>query len=323
MLIHLPGYFGQKDPQGVVGLTLLIVPGVHGRLSNISSGGTFIEDEQFDVGGKVTIRKKGSSVKGLMHKWVELRSKFPHMFNNLSIMQQPAAVIDGVLQMWRIQELSQLYGRTIWQRDTLGTHMTDQAYETMALGWQCQHLILEQMTPVLQLTDTDVAFLLKSEAATAKEKLIMDLKAKSRQEGVRENFSCGHYEILRIVHEACNGLTEKMHKQDTILSGLRRNGMLAWRPDLIKGRLVRSDDQFWTKERPQGCHRVMRHWLRDRHQWLDEMGVPVGPNYHLLEEVRQLADHEEAEYCASQEDQGSISSVYLLKYILFAVCCLL
>ena len=68
MLIHLPGYFGQKDPQGVVGLTLLIVPGVHARLSNISSGGTFIEDEQFDVGGKVTIRKKGSSAKGLMNK---------------------------------------------------------------------------------------------------------------------------------------------------------------------------------------------------------------------------------------------------------------
>ena len=202
MLIHLPGYFGQNDPQGVVGLTLLIVPGVHGRLSNISSGGTFIEDEQFDVGGKVTIRKKGSSVKGLMHKWVELRSKFPHMFNNLSIMQQPAAVIDGVLQMWRIHELSERYSRTIWQRDTLGTHMTDQAYEAMALGWQFQHLILGKMTPVLQLTDTDVAFLLKSEAATAKEQLIMDLKAKSRQEGVRENFSCGHYEILRIVHDA-------------------------------------------------------------------------------------------------------------------------
>ena len=77
MVIHLPWYFERKDPQGVVGLTLLIVPGVHGRLSNISSGGTFIEDEQFYFGGKVTIRKKGGSVKGLMHKWVELRSKFP------------------------------------------------------------------------------------------------------------------------------------------------------------------------------------------------------------------------------------------------------
>ena len=167
--------------------------------------------------------------------------------------------------------------------------MTDQAYETMALGWQFQHLILGKMTPVLQLTDTDVAFLLKSEAATAKEKLIMDLKAKSRQEGVRENFSCGHYEILRIVHDACNGLIEKMHKQDTILSGLRRNGMLAWRPDLTLGKLVRSDEQFWAKDRPQGCHRVMRHWLRDRHQWLDEMGVPVGPNYHLLEDTWLVA----------------------------------
>ena len=43
----------------------------------------------------------------------------------------------------------------------------------------------------------------------------------------------------------------------------------------------------------------------------------------LIEEVRLLADHEEAEYCASQEDQGSIRSVYLLKYILLTFCCLL
>jgi hypothetical protein len=40
----------------------------------------------------------------------------------------------------------------------------------------------------------------------------------------------------------------------------------------------------------------------------------------LIEEVRLLLDHEEAEYCASQEDQGSISSVYLSSYLLSVVC---
>ena len=58
------GYFGQDDPKAGVGLALLIVPGVHARLLNISSKGLFIEDEQFEIVGKITIRKKGSSVKG-------------------------------------------------------------------------------------------------------------------------------------------------------------------------------------------------------------------------------------------------------------------
>ena len=60
----MTGYFGPDDPKGVVGLTLLIVPGVHARLSDITSKGCFVEDEQFEIGGKITIGKKGSSVKG-------------------------------------------------------------------------------------------------------------------------------------------------------------------------------------------------------------------------------------------------------------------
>ena len=59
----MTGYFGRDDPNGVVGLTLLIVPGVHARLSNITKG-LFVEHEQFEIAGKITIRKKGSSVKG-------------------------------------------------------------------------------------------------------------------------------------------------------------------------------------------------------------------------------------------------------------------
>ena len=153
------GYFGQDDPKGVVGLTLFIVPGVHARLSDISASRNFIQDEQFELAGEITIRKKGTSVKGLMKKWVELRSKCPEMFVGLSIMQQPAAVTDSVVQHWRIQELSAQYGRSIWQRYTFATHMTSEAYQSMSLGWMLRSLFLGKMTPVLQLTDTDLAFI--------------------------------------------------------------------------------------------------------------------------------------------------------------------
>ena len=84
--------------------------------------------------------------------------------------------------------------------------------------------------------------------------------------------------------------------------------MLAFRPDLKKGKLVRSDDQEWTQKgkerphgRPQGSHRIKPSWIQDRHEWLDEKGVPVVPNYYLLSEARRLAEHEEIEYCTAKE----------------------
>ena len=71
--------------------------------------------------------------------------------------------------------------------------------------------------------------------------------------------------------------------------------MLAWRPALVKGQLVRSENPPWTKSRSQGSHKMMNRWLRDRHSWFDIDNVPVGPDYHVLTEVRKLADHEEGE----------------------------
>ena len=140
----------------------------------------------------------------------------------------------------------------------------------------------------------------------------MDLKSKRKEQGVRDHFSCGHLENLRIVRDASVGTAERPHTRDTILFGLRRNGMLAWWPDLVKGHLVRSDDQPWAKSRPRGSHRMMNHWLGDRHSWLDVDDVPVGPDYHVLTEVRKLADHEESEYCTPQEEHRIVSFAFHL-----------
>ena len=78
----------------------------------------------------------------------------------------------------------------------------------MSLGWMLQSLILGKMTPVLQLTDTDIAYIFKAEGTVAKENVMTDLETKCREQGVGENFSCGHYEIIRIIHDALAGMTE-------------------------------------------------------------------------------------------------------------------
>ena len=52
---------------------------------------------------------------------------------------------------------------------------------------------------------------------------------------------------------------------------------------------------------------MMIHWMRDRPSWLDVDDVPVGPDYHVLTEVRKLADHEEGEYCTPQEERRIMS----------------
>ena len=70
------------------------------------------------------------------------------------------------------------------------------------------------MTPVL-LTDADIALLLKSEAACAKERLLMDLKTTCKERGVRNKFRCGHYEMIRIVRDALVGTAETLHTRDT------------------------------------------------------------------------------------------------------------
>ena len=136
----------------------------------------------------------------------------------------------------------------------------------------------------------------------------MDLNTKCKEQVVRDNFRCDHYAILRIIHDASVGTAEKLHTHDITLFGLRRNGILAWQPDLVKRHLVRSDDQPWAKSSPQGTHRMMNHWLRDRHNWLGVDDVPVGPDYHVLTEMRKLADHEEGEYCTPQEEHRIMSS---------------
>ena len=72
---------------------VMVVPGAHGRLSNISPEGNFYEDEVFVVKGKTKVRKAGTSAGNLMLTYRTLRDKGPDdikdCFNEVEVMQQP------------------------------------------------------------------------------------------------------------------------------------------------------------------------------------------------------------------------------------------
>ena len=85
------------DPVGNQLPPILIVPGVHCRLNNISEAGTWVMDEIFQYGDQQIIRKAGDKVDAtIMKRWRALRSASPDLFKNIVVMQQPAAWRDDV-----------------------------------------------------------------------------------------------------------------------------------------------------------------------------------------------------------------------------------
>jgi hypothetical protein len=65
----------------------------------------------------------------------------------------------------------------------------------------------------------------------------------------------GIEEMLSVLQHSLAKLTTKNQESNLTLAGLRRNGMLAWRPDLKAGKLVRADEQAWAQKLPEKSHR--------------------------------------------------------------------
>ena len=78
---------------------ILVLPGAHARLSNISEDGCFLEDEIFEVSGKQKVRQAGTSAGQLMLSWRKLRDagddEVRQFFNDIEVMQPPAAFCGG------------------------------------------------------------------------------------------------------------------------------------------------------------------------------------------------------------------------------------
>ena len=190
-----------KDPVGIAGPTAIVVAGKHCRLSNIAKDGTWKENEEFYVGKVKTQRIAGESARAHMPEWQRIRNENPGLFEGpqaFEVYAQPAAVVDGIIQGWQLQALSQRFPGGILQRDMLGSYRSAAAQASMkALNW-IDSPILGKMTPCLQLTDTDLARRLKVFAEQEKELLRQELVVKARTEKVKPYLVMKVPEVWRI-----------------------------------------------------------------------------------------------------------------------------
>ena len=70
---------------GEIDSSILVVPGVHARLENISADGKWIQTEEFHLGGKEIVHKAGESVGNVMQSWRKLRQEAPELFVAMSL----------------------------------------------------------------------------------------------------------------------------------------------------------------------------------------------------------------------------------------------
>ena len=77
-------YFNpDRPPKGEILDSILVVPGVYGRLENISEAGLYIQDEEFWVGNTLVQRKAGDKAGNHMQQWRNARTAQPELFQHL------------------------------------------------------------------------------------------------------------------------------------------------------------------------------------------------------------------------------------------------
>lgn len=194
------------------------------------------------------------------------------MMKHVRVYQQPAGFVDAIIMTWIIEDHSSEVVQCIHQRDLFAAALSEDVKRASWLAHEAQAWIGAKMTAAFQLTDTDFAFVAKAACRRAQGEMKKAMRELAIREGKVANFKCGPYEVLKLAFEAHSHCAEVSIKNNLVLAGLRRNGMLSWRPVPEENKFVRSDSQPWAKDLPEGSHRYPSSWLRMRYDWLHEDG---------------------------------------------------
>ena len=221
---------------------LLVVHGAHARLSNIDSSGKFISDESFEFQGRLVVRKAGSSAGRLLLGWRKARDSAPETLRHLSVMSQPSANVDAVIFCWAQAELAALAPAAIHQRDCFAAAWSPSASEALFVSNHLQVCIGAKLTASLQLTDTDWSRAFKALCRSEMESLRLAGQQALQKSGSTELWKSSHLDIAKTVVAAQSEMARRLDDKDWILQGLRRNGMLAYRPDWTLQKLVPLSD---------------------------------------------------------------------------------
>ena len=203
--------------------------------------------ERFVSKGKEIVRPENKLVGNLMQHWRDLRDKGTpeekELISQFEIMQQPAGYCDSIIMSWITEMRAEEVGQCIHVRDAFGGGWSLSSMRANFICSSVSALIAGKMTPVLQLTDTDVAAPMKKASDRMKQKIMSEkivlanaLKTVRQNESV--NIRCTFSDMLRIMRAGHDRVEELNKDQNMLLAGLRRNGWLHWKPDVRSKSLV-------------------------------------------------------------------------------------
>jgi len=242
----------EVEPLGEFSPSVLILLGPHAQLSNIDDEHCFIEDRVFVSAGKRMEHKKGQKT-ALLEKVVEMRKKaeldknektLEYLKQFRDIVQQPSGFQDAIISTWIIELLAKYYTVSLHQRDMFIGNRTRSSKEAMYKTQQFSSWIPGKMGPACQITNSDVACSVKAHVRVAENEFRKEMKSFAADETERPTWTCGPYELVKICGGALINSKLEIDNGGILAAGVR-NGQLSWRPDLKKGKLVKSDEQEW------------------------------------------------------------------------------
>ena len=274
--------------------TILVVPGVHCRLEDISQGedgkpDCWVRDVTFEIGSVVTVRKQGEPVGNIMTSWRKLRREEPEKLRGKRIWQSTTAFVDSVIYSWQQEEESARFPNLLRLVDSLSTHWTEQAAER---NWLCNALqadVPASCTPLGQITDTGLAQPGKAACRQTHEHQRYLFKLKARQQKTKPVLKVGAREVCEAV-DAMDSCWHRLNQEsEVVLAEGRACGWLHFRPDR-EGLLVKAGTQQWAKRFTEGSSRMGPEFRKNRDSWVQEGKVqPLKP-----EELEKAQDGPDA-----------------------------
>ena len=204
---------------------LVLAVGVRCRLSNISSDGRWLKDEQFRVRATDVQRKKGEKVGNIMQGWRDIRSNHPELLKGLSVTQQPAATMDNIIMSWVIEEEADEFPISYWQRDMLACGHSPETSGVLRTCNQMQTPIAGKMTTYLQLTDTDFAKQFKYYMRHKMDELRPRGQQQLLEKGMRETWRAELAHVAETIQYAHQQMVRENEEKRWVIAGLVRNGM--------------------------------------------------------------------------------------------------
>ena len=127
------------------------------------------------------------------------------------------------------------------------------------------------------------------------------MRKRARLEGSSESFKCGLEEIIRVCQGAHQEMVAVNARDETVLRGIRRNGMCQYRVNVDEKRFEDCDLDDRFQDMPTGGHRLKDEWLANRKDWLDDKGRPIPADWNRSEQAREMEDLAEFDYCSKEK----------------------